>query len=174
MTRKASVTLVATVVIGVLLVPAPAGAKELQFQGGTEPLGGNPPVGMTMVGKNVEHPTRVTGFSIEVTFCPGDTPETMVESVPLNRNPTATKVNRNKKKDLTYFSWSWDLFGEYTGDWLESWQLVGGQHHKDPRVWRGKIRIRGVIPAEGGVEFACPLEGADADGFVHWEAELVQ
>jgi hypothetical protein len=170
--RKTRVALAGVVVGGLLLVgPAAANAKEFQFQGGSEPFGSNPPVGMTMTGKKAKHPKRLTGFAVEVTYdCGAIGTDTQTERIPIEHNPQDAKIRRNKKKDLTFFDWSYDFIYR-PGVTLESWQLVGGQHRKHPKVWRGKVRIR---KSEGGIEFGyCALQGADDDGYVHWEAELV-
>jgi hypothetical protein len=171
--RKARVALAGVVVGGLLLVgPAAAKAKQFHFQGGTDPFESNPPVGMTMVGKKSKHPKRLTEFSIEATFDCGSGPGTVLVRLPIERNKPAAKIRRNKKKDLTYFKWSYD--GKDAGGRIvESYQLVGGQHRKHPKVWRGKVRIR-LISEQASIEDACPMVGADEDGYVHWEAKLCE
>jgi hypothetical protein len=174
--RQAVLALVGMVLVGVLVFPAPTAAKtkpktmELHFQGGGEPFGGNPPVGMSMTGPSFKHPRRVTGFTIDVTYnCDGDLLPG-VETFPIRKMPVAARIKRDKEKDLTYFSWSWEFVQE--GQTLMIFQLLGGQHRQDPRVWRGKAAIR---LTEAGIQARlCPLEGVDADGFLHWEARLVK
>jgi hypothetical protein len=171
----ALLALVGTVVVGVLLAPAPAGAKskaktmELLYQGGSGPFGG-PPVGMSMRGPSFRHPQRLTGFTISVTYdCDGDLLPA-VETFPISKKRAAAWIKTDKKQDLTYFNWTWTYVAQ--GLALVNFQVVGGQHRKDPRVWGGKAAIR---PTEAGIELAhCPLDGTDADGFLQWEARLVK
>jgi len=175
--RQALVALLGMIMVGVLLFPAPAAAAkakpktmELLFQGGGEPFGGSPPVGMSMTGPSFKHPRRVTDFTIDVTYnCDGDLlPGTV--TFPIKREPAAARIKRDKEKDLTYFNWSWEYVEQ--GQTLITFQLVGGQHRKDPRVWRGKAAIR---LTEAGIEARyCPIEGTDGEGFLQWEARLVK
>jgi hypothetical protein len=163
--------------VGVLLFPAPAAAgntKEFLFQGGAEPFDGEPSVGMSMTGQELNEPRRVTGFSITGFNweCGGEggTVPARGMSLPISFNPKAAKTKRNKEKDL-YFAWSYEHIYE-PGITLSSYQLVAGQHRKDHHWWVGKVRIR---QSEGGIEFGyCKMEGADADGFLHWKAHLVK
>jgi hypothetical protein len=175
--RKARVALVGVMIGGILLfaTAATANAKEFQFQGGSEPFGSNPPVGMTIEGKDYEHLKRLTGFTVEATFaCQGGSSTNNV-LMPLSLNLADTKILKDKKKQLTYFDWSFENIynSPYGGPplTLSSYQLIGGQHRKHPEIWRGKVRIR---RSEGGIELGyCPMEGANENGYVKWEAELV-
>jgi hypothetical protein len=180
--RKAFVALVGTIAVGVLLFPAPAAAKVFHFQGGGDPFGGSPPVGIEMTGKNFKQPKRVTGFafqpeSMECTkldggFYPVEGPFDL-EGFPIQNDPNARKtrgvvIKRNKKKDLTYFKWAYAPTSSQ-GYVFDTWELVGGQHHNNPRLWRGTLRVR---HSEAGIDQGYCRTAGD-DGFVSWEAELV-
>jgi hypothetical protein len=180
---QAVIALVGTVIAGVLLSPAAAPAKttaktmEFLFQGGDEAFG-TVPVGMSMTGKDPTQPTRVTDFAITGFNWDcgeaGTMPSKDVESLPIWENPDAAKIKRNKAKDL-YFSWEWDETTNSRGDRRTvSYQLVGGQHRKDPRWWVGKVSMRySSVRSESG-STRCTMEGADADGFLQWKARLVK
>ncbi len=84
-------------------------------------------------GKKFKRPKRLTGFTIEDTFvCPGGN-RTIQVSLPIDQNKKEAKVQRDKKEGLTFFNWSYDFIYEL-GITLESYKLVGGQHHKHPEV----------------------------------------
>ena len=127
-----------------------------------------------MTGTDPKKPTKVTDFAVtgfDWVDCgaPGENSPAGVERVPIEENAAAAHIKRTKNKEL-YFSWDWEQkYDEHT---LQSYQLVGGQNRKDPRVWVGKVRIR---LSEGGIELGyCAMGGADADGFLHWTARLVK
>ena len=162
--RTVLVRLIGTVVaVGALLVLAPAAATastmEFLFGGGDEPFGGTPQVGMSMTGTDPKKPTKVTDFAVtgfDWVDCgaPGETSPAGVERVPIEENAAAAHIKRTKNKEL-YFSWDWEQkCDEHT---LQSYQLVGGQNRKDPRVWVGKVRIR---LSEGGIELGYCAMGA--------------
>ena len=165
--------------LAVLLIPAPAAAgnsNEFLFHGGGDPFDGKPIVGMSMTGEDPDKPHRVTGFTVsgfnwecggEIGSVPAD-----LVSLPISLNPKAARTRRTKDKqrDL-YFSWSYEHIYR-PGVTLSSYQLVGGQHRKHHQRWVGKVRVR---QSEGGIEFGyCKMEGADEDGYLHWEANLVK
>ena len=130
--RKALVALVGTVVVGVLLSPAPAAAKEFAFQGG-EPFGSSP-VGMTMTGKSFDQPRRVTGFSIGadvvVGDCPGyNGPDPI--TLPIHSTTKAGIPIRRAKNGQLNFRWHYQVPGGPDED-LQGVQL-------GPRKWIGEF-----------------------------------
>jgi hypothetical protein len=158
-----------------LIAASPATAKELQFQGGDEPFDGQPSVGMTMTGPDFEKPKRVTGFSItgwtwtcgQLTY-PADLETAEIHNDP---NPTVAKkgikIKTNEKKDR-YFKWTYELKGA-SGTVFERFFVLGGQHRKHPRVWRGKFKVQ---RQEGGIQYdICTTDMDDEDGFIRWEAK---
>jgi hypothetical protein len=171
MIGKARIALIGPVAVGVLLLPAPAAAKEFLYQGGSEPFGKIPPNGIAMEGKSFQRPVKLTGFTIEVTYdCPTGQ-DTQVESFPITSNSKAAFIKRNKKKEFNYFKWQYENKSSDGAVTLTSYQIAGVQLPKNPEVWVGEARIR---KAEGGIEHGfCPLLGALPDGFVEWRAVLV-
>src|SRR6476646_10871461 len=92
--------------LGVLLFPASVAAgqaDEYLFQGGDEPFSGEHPVGMTMIGHDVNRPTKVNSFTITDLdwSCSGYVNELTLS---MGVNPRATRTKRNDEGDL-YFHW---------------------------------------------------------------------
>jgi len=167
--RKVLVGLIGTVMVGVLLSPAPAAAKTMEFlfQGGDEPFG-TPPVGISMTGKDSTRPTRVTSFAISGFSwnCNGQSGPFDIEEVPFDRQ--SIEIGRNKNGDL-YFAVNTQI---WRGSTLYTYHLWGGQHRKDPRWWLGKVRMVKSTPGEEDT-ITCDIAGDDG-GSLFWKARLVK
>jgi hypothetical protein len=175
---QAVIALVGTVVVGVLLSPAAAPAKataktmEFLFQGGDEPFGGTPAVGLSMTGKDFKKPARVTDFAITGANwdCEPDGRIVPVDAPPVPVSRAGT-IQRNEQGDLYFDVYGQILEGDST---LYTYHVVGGQHRKDPRWWIGKVRLTKHQIFDDDSYIFCNLEGADADSFVPWKARLVK
>jgi hypothetical protein len=125
---------------------------------------------MSMTGKDPAKPTKVKEFVVIANWaCNKHSVPNETLQVPIDGK--SGTIERIKAKDR-YVKVDTQLL---QGSILYTYQVWGGQHRKDPRLWVGKARMhRSTEEYEGESVNDCDLDGADEAGAVSLESTVGQ